>query len=124
MAGMRIGFIGLGFMGEGMATNLLAKGFPLTVMAHRRRAAVASLVGRGARGAATPAALAADSDVVVLCVTGAAQVDELLRRPDGIAAGARPGLVVIDCTTSDPATIVALARDFPQLTFVDSPLGR
>ena len=54
----RVGFIGLGAMGSGMAANLLAKGWPLTVWAHRNRAAVAGLVDAGAREATTPLALA------------------------------------------------------------------
>jgi 3-hydroxyisobutyrate dehydrogenase-like beta-hydroxyacid dehydrogenase len=120
----RIGFIGLGFMGHGMAHNLLAKGFPMMVMAHRKREAVNDLAGKGAVEVTSAKELAGRSDVVILCVTGAEQVDDLLRRPDGIAAGAGDGLIVIDCTTSAPATLQTLARDYPAITFVDAPLGR
>lgn len=122
----RIGFIGLGYMGHGMAVNILARGFPLAVMAHRKREAVEDLVGRGAREVATPAEMAATSDIIILCVTGAALVDSLVRGKNGLSSAWRQGLVVIDCTTSDPATIVQLARDFggKGTTFVDAPLGR
>lgn len=120
----RVGFIGLGYMGHGMAHNILVKGFPLTVMAHRKREAVEALVSEGAFEVGSPSELAARSDVVLLCVTGAEQVDDLLRGPDGIAAGARTGLVVIDCTTSSPATMLKLAQDYPDLRFADAPLGR
>lgn len=120
----RVGFIGLGYMGHGMARNILAGGYALTVMAHRKRAAVEDLVAQGAVEVSSPAELAARSDIVLLCVTGAEQVDDLLRRPDGIAVGAGQGMVVIDCTTSAPATLLQLAQDFPALRFVDAPLGR
>ena len=82
----RIGFIGLGSMGSGMAANLLAKGWPLTVWAHRNRAAVARLVDAGATEAATPRALAEQCDIVVLCVTGSPQVEAVVKGPDGLAA--------------------------------------
>ena len=65
----RIGFIGLGFMGQGMAGRILDGGYPLTVMAHRKREAVEALVKRGAKEAATPADVAKASDIVFLCVT-------------------------------------------------------
>jgi 3-hydroxyisobutyrate dehydrogenase-like beta-hydroxyacid dehydrogenase len=121
---LRVGFIGLGYMGHGMARSILARDFPLTVMAHRNREALDDLVRRGAREAATPAEVARDSDVVVLCVPGAAEVDALLRGGNGIAAGAKPELIVIDCTTSEPSTLICLASDFPGVAFVDAPLGR
>jgi 3-hydroxyisobutyrate dehydrogenase-like beta-hydroxyacid dehydrogenase len=120
----RVGFIGLGYMGHGMARNIRARGFPLTVMAHRKREAVDDLVASGAREVATPRALASQSDVVILCVTGAEQVDALVRGPSGLAAGAGPGLVVVDCTTSEPTILTRLAQDFPAIGFADAPLGR
>jgi 3-hydroxyisobutyrate dehydrogenase-like beta-hydroxyacid dehydrogenase len=119
-----IGFIGLGFMGHGMAANVHKAGFELTVMAHRKRAAVDDLVAQGAREAADLAALAVASDVIILCVHGADQVDDLLRRADGIAANARSGTLIVDCTTSRPDKLLALAADYPMLRFVDAPLGR
>jgi 3-hydroxyisobutyrate dehydrogenase-like beta-hydroxyacid dehydrogenase len=65
----KIGFIGVGLMGHGMAGNLANKGWPLTVMAHRSRDAVEDLKSRGASEAATPRELAEQSDIVILCVT-------------------------------------------------------
>jgi len=120
----RIGFIGLGYMGRGMARNIRLNGFHLTVMAHRKRRAVDDLVTLGASEAGSPADLARQSDIVVLCVTGAEQVDSLVRGDNGLASLLRPGSIVIDCTTSQPSTLTKLAADYPDITFVDAPLGR
>jgi 3-hydroxyisobutyrate dehydrogenase-like beta-hydroxyacid dehydrogenase len=122
----RVGFIGLGYMGHGMARNILAHGFPLCVMAHRKREAVDDLLGHGAREVATPAEMASRTDIVVLCVTGAEQVDALVRGDAGLASAAKPGLIVVDCTTSEPTVLTRLAADFAErgMVFVDAPLGR
>ena len=122
----RIGFIGVGLMGHGMAKNIVEKGYPLTVMAHRNRTPVEDLLGRGAREAKTPAQIAAASDIVFLCVTGSTQVEGVLRGPDGIKAGAGKGLIVVDCSTSDPTSTLALAAELREagITLVDAPLSR
>jgi 3-hydroxyisobutyrate dehydrogenase-like beta-hydroxyacid dehydrogenase len=60
----RIGFIGLGYMGHAMATNILARCFSLNVMAHRRREAVDDLLGRGAHEVVLPSEMASESDIV------------------------------------------------------------
>ncbi|MDR6955053.1 3-hydroxyisobutyrate dehydrogenase-like beta-hydroxyacid dehydrogenase [Ancylobacter sp. 3268] len=121
----RIGFIGVGLMGHGMAKNLVTKGWPLTVMGHRNRAPVDSLVALGAVEAKTPREMAAQVDVVVLCVTGSPQVQALFEGADGLRAAGRP-LLVIDCSTSDPSVTLklsaALAAD--GITLIDAPLGR
>ena len=88
----RIGFIGLGFMGHGMAKNLVEKGHPLTIMGHRNRAPIEDLVKRGAKEAKSAADVAKNSDIVFLCVTGSAEVEALVRRADGLKAGAQKGL--------------------------------
>ena len=121
----RIGFIGIGLMGHGMAANILAKGWPLTVMAHRNRAPVDDLVSRGAGEAATPREVALASDVVVLCVTGTPQVREIIEGPEGLASAGRT-IVVVDCSTSDPAATVAMAAGLAPrgITLLDAPLGR
>ena len=120
-----IGFIGLGFMGHGMAKNLVEKGFPLTVMAHRKREAIDDLIERGAREAATPREVAAASDIVVLCVTGSVQVQAIIDGPDGLAAAGKR-LMVIDCSTSEPAITQRLAGELVArgITLIDAPLSR
>ena len=78
MAQERIGFVGLGLMGHGMAANIVAKGYGLTVYAHRNRAPVEDLVSKGASEAGSLAELAAASDIVFLCLTGSPQVAEVV----------------------------------------------
>lgn len=125
MAGTRVGFIGVGLMGHGMAKNILAKGFPLAVMGHRNRAPVEDLVSRGATEVKTPAEMAAQCDVIVLCVTGAPQVDEVLNGENGILKSAKAGLHIIDTSTSEPTLTMALAAKLAQdgIFLCDAPLG-
>jgi hypothetical protein len=121
----RIGFIGLGAMGSGMAANLLAKGWPLTVLAHRKREAIDRLVADGARQAESPRELALVSDIVLLCVTGSAQVEQIVKGPDGLVSAGKP-LLVIDCSTSNPSVTTQLAQDLAaqDIALVDAPLAR
>lgn len=119
----RIGFAGVGYMGHGMAHNILTKGYPLAVMAHRRREAVEDLVGKGATEVASPAELAQASDVVVLCLTASPQVEEVVQ---AMLPALREGSLVVDCSTSDPVSterLGALLRG-RGVGLVDAPLGR
>lgn len=120
-----IGFIGVGLMGQGMARNLVDKGFPLTVMGHRNRKPVEELVAAGAVEAKTAKELAGRSEIIFLCVTGSAQVEAVLKGENGIVAGAKPGTVIVDCSTSDPTVTVKLAAELEAkgLHLADAPLG-
>ncbi len=120
-----VGFIGVGLMGQGMASNIVAKGFPLTVMGHRNRKPVEELVAAGATEAKTPKELAARSTIIFLCVTGSPQVEAVVKGENGILAGAKPGTIVVDCSTSDPTVTVRLAAELEAkgLHLADAPLG-
>ncbi|MET0203994.1 MAG: NAD(P)-dependent oxidoreductase [Casimicrobiaceae bacterium] len=122
----RIGFIGVGLMGHGIAKNLVTKGFPLTVRAHRNRGPVDDLLAKGAKEAKTTAEVTRASDIVFLCVTGAPQVEENVFGADGIAGVAREGLIVIDTSTSEPATTNKTREALAKLgvKFIDAPLAR
>ena len=126
IAKQRIGIVGAGMMGHGIAKNLVEKGFPLAVRGHRSRVPIDDLVGRGATEVKTNADLARASDIVILCVTGAPQVEEVMFGPEGVASAARPGTIVVDTSTSEPATTAkmreALAKQ--DVRFVDAPLAR
>ena len=121
-----IGFIGAsGLMGHGIARNLLAKGFAVSLTVHKNREGVADLLAAGAKLAGTAAELGA-CDAVMLCVTGSPQVEAALSGPDGVLSNARAGLVVIDCSTSEPESTQRLAALCAQhgATLVDAPLAR
>jgi len=100
---LRVGMIGAGLMGHGIARNVVEKGFPLAVLAHRNRKPVDDLLGRGAREVRTPDELAAASDVVLACLPNSDVVERVLLDPGGVLEGARPGLIVVDHTTGRPA---------------------
>jgi len=122
----RIGFVGIGLMGHGIAKNLVAKGFPLAVRAHRNRKPLEDLVAAGAKEVKTNADAARDADIVFLCVTGAPQVEEIVNGKDGIASVARKGLIVVDTSTSEPATTAKMREELALsgVRFVDAPLAR
>ena len=122
----RLGFIGVGRMGHGMAGNLLAKGFPLTVLGHKNRVPVEDLVARGAREGATARELAEGCAVVFLCVTGSPQVEAIVYGEDGLLAGARPGFTLVDCSTSDPTSTRRIAADLSArgAAMADAPVTR
>jgi 3-hydroxyisobutyrate dehydrogenase-like beta-hydroxyacid dehydrogenase len=123
----RIGFVGAsGLMGHGMAKNLLAKGHAVALTVHRNRERVADLLAAGATEAGDAAALAAGSELVFVCVTGTPQVEAVMLGERGILAGARAGLVVVDTSTSEPASTAVLRERAAAagVTFVDAPLSR
>jgi 3-hydroxyisobutyrate dehydrogenase-like beta-hydroxyacid dehydrogenase len=125
MTNKTIGFIGLGMMGHGIAKNLLAKDHALRFQAHRNRANLADLVAAGAVEVGSRAELA-QADVVTLCVTGTPQVEEIVYGEGGLLAAARPGLIVIDHSTAEPASSARIRADFAArgTRYIDAPLAR
>ncbi|WP_417771832.1 NAD(P)-dependent oxidoreductase [Stappia sp.] len=118
-----IGFIGVGLMGHGMAKNLVEKGHPLAVLAHRNRAPVEDLVARGAFEAGDIAELAARSEVIFLCLPGSPEVERAVG--EILAAGAE-GKTVVDCSTANPVSTRALAARMAEAggALCDAPLSR
>ena len=122
----RIGFIGIGMMGHGMAINLVRHGHPLSFLVHRDRSRLADLLAAGATEARSPAALAMASDIVILCVSGSPQVEANVYGDQGLLGAARAGLVVVDTSTSEPGSTARIRADLAArgATFVDAPLAR
>ncbi|KGJ01930.1 hypothetical protein SAMN04487972_1488 [Paracoccus halophilus] len=120
-----IGFIGLGFMGHGMAKNIRQAGYDLWVRGRSNRTPIDSLVGMGAKEAESPRQMAEVCDIIHICLSNSPQIEAVMHGPDGILAGARSGLVVIDASTADPASTEALAAELALKggSFVDAPLG-
>lgn len=117
-----IGFVGLGLMGHGMAKNIVSKGYPLTVTAHRNRSTVDDLIRRGATEASLED-LAARSTIIFLTLPGSPQVTEIVAR---MTPQLKPGSVVVDCSTSDPTVTERLAAELAakDIHFADAPLSR
>lgn len=120
----RLGFIGLGIMGAPMAARLLDAKYPL-LLHTRTRSKANRLVNRGAQYAETAAQVAANSDVVLICVTDTPDVVEVIRGKDGLLASARPGLIVVDHSTISPATTQELAKELAAhgTTLLDAPVS-
>lgn len=120
----RIGFVGLGTMGAAMAANVVRAGFPLTAW-NRTPGRAPELADLGARFAVTPAAVAAESDIVVVCVADTADVEAVLFGPDGVSEGAADGLLVVDCSTIAPSGSWRFAErlDGMGLSMVDAPVS-
>jgi 3-hydroxyisobutyrate dehydrogenase-like beta-hydroxyacid dehydrogenase len=124
--GVRVGYIGVGLMGHGAAKHILLKGFPLTILGHRNRAPVDDLVAKGAAEAKSPAELAAASDVVFLCLPSSVEVEATVLGAGGVLEGMRPGMVLVDSTTADPAATRRLGGVLAErgIGMVDAPVGR
>ncbi|MEM8645448.1 MAG: NAD(P)-dependent oxidoreductase [Pseudomonadota bacterium] len=117
----RIGFVGVGVMGHGMAANLLAAGYSLTAIAHRNRAPVEDLVSKGAKEASSLSQLAAESDAIVLCVSNSDVVEKVVAE---LSLDLRPGMMVIDTGTSSPVSTRKVADQLAALdvSFVEAPV--
>jgi 3-hydroxyisobutyrate dehydrogenase-like beta-hydroxyacid dehydrogenase len=101
---LRIGFVGVGMMGHGMAKNLIEKSFAVSVLGNRNRGPVEDLKARGAAEEATPKALAETTDAVILCLPNSQIVESIVLGPDGILEAARPGFVLVDSSTAEPTS--------------------
>jgi 3-hydroxyisobutyrate dehydrogenase len=105
----RIGWIGTGVMGTSMCSHLIRRGFAMTVF-NRTRKKAAPLEALGARWADNPKLVAAAADVVFSIVGFPADVRAVMLATDGALAGSRPGMVLVDMTTSDPSLAIEVAQ--------------
>ena len=122
----RVGIIGVGLMGHGIAKNIQQAGWPIAFLDHPGNQPTDDLRERGARSFDTCAALASECDVVIICVTGTPQVEDVLFRVDGVLAGMQPGGVVIDCSTAIPESTKKIAAAVVAAggRFLDAPMTR
>lgn len=122
----KIGIAGVGLMGLGIATNIIKAGWPLTYLEHEGNQPVDALKKTGSIGCASGRELAEQCDIVILCVTGSPQVEDILTRPDGILTGLKPGLLVIDCSTAIPSSTLELSKLVIEAggRFIDAPMTR
>ena len=121
---MKIGFIGLGIMGKPMSKNLLKAGYQLVVLDHNHET-TQQLVDAGAASAATPKAVAEQSDVVITMLPNSPQVKKVVLGENGIIEGARAGLVVIDMSSIAPLASreISQALAAKQVAMLDAPVS-
>jgi 2-hydroxy-3-oxopropionate reductase len=120
----RVGFVGLGIMGQPMARNALKAGFPVTVT-NRTLAKADPLKTEGATVVKTPREVAQRSDIVVTMVTSSPEVEAVTFGPDGIADGVHDGLLVIDMSSISPVATRAFAERAEEKGFrtLDAPVS-
>ncbi len=118
---MQVGFIGLGAMGFGMASNLLAKGFGLSVIANRNRQPVEALLALGASESNSYEELAVASDVLILCLPDSDVVERVVAV---LEPELRKGQILIDTGTSSLASTAKLAGRMEAIgvSFAEAPL--
>jgi len=119
-----VAFLGLGTMGSAMAANLARAGFAVTGW-NRTPGRASELASLGVAGAETPAAAASKADIVVICVSDTPDVEAVLFGPDGVVDGARPGSLIIDCSTIAPSGSWDFAARLAEhgLRMVDAPVS-
>ena len=122
---MKIGFIGIGYMGHGMAKNILEKGYSLKFKANLKRKAAEDLISRGAKEVMSIQDLCSDINVLQLCLSSSDQVEEILIKKKAINF-LNKGSVIIDSTTANPVSsekIIEICNQH-EINFIDAPLGK
>ena len=123
---LRVGMVGIGMMGHGIASNLVRRVRSLAVFEHPGNQPLDALKEAGAVGYRSAPELAAASDIVILVLTGSTQVEQVVGGDEGILQGLRPGSVVIDCSTSIPSSTLRVAQQVQEAGswFLDAPMTR
>lgn len=124
MALAKIGFIGMGLMGIPMSCRLLTAGFSVTVW-NRNTAKTQFPAEQGAQVASTLAELCQSSDIIMLCVSNTAAVEEIVLAADGLLENLSPGKIIIDFSSIDPEVTRQLAQKVEQQSchWLDTPVS-
>ncbi|TRO14160.1 NAD(P)-dependent oxidoreductase [Ectopseudomonas mendocina] len=120
-----LAFAGIGLMGLPMTRRLLAAGYPLTLW-NRTPDKCTALLEQGAHRVETPAELCRDANVVMLCLANTEVVREVVFGPGGIIEGARPGQLLVDFSSLEPAATRQMAAELEARTgmrWVDAPVS-
>lgn len=122
----KIGMVGIGMMGHGIASNIIKQGYPMVLLEHPGNQALHRLVADGATTTDSAAALAGVVDIIILCVTGTPEVEDVLYRKGGLLEGIKPGTIVIDCSTAIPSSTIRIAESVEKAGghFLDAPMTR
>jgi 3-hydroxyisobutyrate dehydrogenase-like beta-hydroxyacid dehydrogenase len=122
----KIGMVGIGLMGHGIATNLQKHGHALVLFDHPGNQPLQALKAGGARVTGSARELAAGSDLVITVLTGSPQVEAVVLGPGGLLEGLRPGAILVDCSTAIPSSTVRVAQAVQRAgaRFIDAPMTR
>jgi 3-hydroxyisobutyrate dehydrogenase len=120
----KIGFIGLGLMGQGMSKNLIKDGYEVTVW-NRTRSKMKPVIEAGAKGANNPKEVAQNSDVVISIVTDSPDVEEVILGPEGAIHGAKKGDIFIDMSTISPIATKRISKTLLEkgVEMLDAPVS-
>lgn len=122
----KIGLIGVGLMGHGIALNILKKGYALKFLDHLGNQPVDDLLALRGSATQTISELGQWADIVILCVTGSPQVEDVLYQKDGLMHSIKNNQVIIDCSTAIPSSTARIAHDVQANggRFMDAPMTR
>jgi 3-hydroxyisobutyrate dehydrogenase len=122
----RIGIVGVGLMGHGIARNILRRGRSLDFLKHPGNQPTGDLAQAGAEGVPDLETLASRCQTIILCVTGSPEVESILTGATGLITAIRPGTVIIDCSTSIPSSTMRMAAAVEAAggRFLDAPMTR
>lgn len=120
----RLGFIGLGIMGQGMAANLVGAGHEVHIW-NRTQSKMETLVERGAVAETSAAEVARHSELIFICVSDTPDVEEVILGEEGVLIGAHEGALVVDMSTIRPSTAQALSQRLERegLHMLDAPVS-
>jgi len=120
---LRVGLIGLGIMGRGLAKNILEAGFTLTAY-DQKPELIAVQVESGAVAAASIADLVKQSDVIITCLPSLAAIRDVYLGPEGVAETGLPEMIAVDCSTSTPDLTreIGAALAVRGIDFLDAPM--
>jgi 3-hydroxyisobutyrate dehydrogenase-like beta-hydroxyacid dehydrogenase len=122
----KIGMVGIGMMGHGIASNIIKHGYPMLLLEHPGNQPLHGLVAAGATTTPSAASLAGAVDIIILCVTGTPEVEDVLYRQGGLLEGIKAGTIVIDCSTAIPSSTLRIAASVEKAggRFLDAPMTR
>lgn len=120
----KIGFIGLGTMGQGMCKNLLQAGYQLVVW-NRTTEKAQAISTLGAHIAENPRQVANQTNIICICVSDTPDVEEVIFSTDGVLTAAKSGTLIIDFSTINPNTTKAIAEKLriKGMQFIDAPVS-
>ena len=120
----KIGFIGLGIMGRGMAHNLLKAGYPLTVW-NRTPGRMEEFVEAGAARGGSPAEVARQTDIILICVSDTPDVEAVVLGEGGVIQGVQPGSLVVDHSTISPQVTREIGQKLGEkgVFMLDAPIS-